>query len=94
METLWGALGTVIAIYVLLRAERIELRGEIRTLDERLSGDIRTLDERLSGGIRALDEKMDRKFGALDEKFDRKFDGLTETLAASGALNRPPQPPA
>lgn len=72
METYWGALGTVIAIYVLLRAERIELRGEIRTLDE----------------------KMDRKLGALDETFDRKFDGLTEMLAASGALNRPPQPPA
>ena len=61
METYWGALGTVIAIYVLLRAERSELRGEIRT---------------------------------LDEKFDRKFDGLTEMLAASGTLNRPPQPPA
>ncbi len=28
---------------------QMEIRGEIRTLDERLSGEIRTLDERLAG---------------------------------------------
>ncbi len=83
METFWGALGTVIAIYVLLRAERTELRGEIRSLDDRLSGGIRSLDDRLGGEIRAL-----------DEKFDRKFDGLVEMLAGSGVLTRRPEPPA
>ncbi len=83
METFWGALGTVIVMYVLLRSERTELRAEIRTLDERLSGE-----------IRSLDEKFELKFNALDAKFDRKFDGLVEMLAASGALTRPPQPPS
>lgn len=83
METFWGALGTVIAMYVLLRAERTELRAEIRSLDDRVTGE-----------IKALEAKSEAKFDALDAKFDRKFDGLVEMLAASGALTRRPDPPA
>ena len=51
METFWGALGTVIAMYVLLRAERTELRAEIKALETRFEAK-----------FDALDGKFDRKF--------------------------------
>lgn len=41
-----------------LTIEVVTIKGDIKTLDERLSGQIKTLDERLSGQIKALDEKV------------------------------------
>lgn len=56
MEAFWGALGTIVAMYVLLRTERTELRAKIRALDEKV--------ERK---LNALDDKFDRKFDGLVE---------------------------
>ncbi len=36
------------------------LKGEIKTLDERLSGQIQTVDEKLSGQIKTLDTKVEQ----------------------------------
>ncbi|WP_295617674.1 hypothetical protein [Chamaesiphon sp. GL140_3_metabinner_50] len=42
-----------------LKISVTELKGEIRTVDERLSGQIKNVDERLSGQINTLDTKID-----------------------------------
>jgi uncharacterized coiled-coil protein SlyX len=47
-----------------------ELKGEIKTLDERLSGQIATLDERLSGQIATLDGRLSGQIATLDTKVD------------------------
>jgi chromosome segregation ATPase len=39
---------------------QVEIKGEIKTLDQRLSGEIKTLDQRLSGEIKALDVKTEQ----------------------------------
>ncbi len=41
-----------------------EIRGEIRTLDEKLSGQIETLDKKLSGQI----ETLSTKINSVDER--------------------------
>ncbi len=43
-----------------LEIGQVEIKGEIKALDERLSGQIKTLDERLSGEIKALDAKTEQ----------------------------------
>ena len=43
-----------------LEIGQVEIKGEIKALDERLSGQIKALDERLSGEIKALDAKTEQ----------------------------------
>ena len=43
-----------------LEIGQVEIKGEIKALDERLSGQIKALDERLSGEIKALDTKTEQ----------------------------------
>jgi predicted nuclease with TOPRIM domain len=47
-----------------------ELKGEIKTVDERLSGQIKTVDERLSGQIKTVDERLSGQINILDTKID------------------------
>lgn len=43
-----------------LATGQVEIKGDIKALDERLSGQIKALDERLSGDIKALDTKTEQ----------------------------------
>ena len=42
-----------------LKLGQVEIKGEIKSLDEKLSGKINNLDEKLSGKINTLDVKVD-----------------------------------
>jgi chromosome segregation ATPase len=53
-----------------LKIDVIEVKGEIKTSDEKLSGEIKTSDEKLSGQIKTLDEKLSRQINILDTKVD------------------------
>jgi chromosome segregation ATPase len=61
-----------------------EIRGDIRTVDERLSGQIKTVDERLSGQVKTVDERISGQIKTVDERLsgqinilDTKIDGLS-----------------
>jgi hypothetical protein len=41
-----------------LKVSQTEIKGEIKTLDERLTGQIHALDEKFSGEIKTLGEKL------------------------------------
>ena len=41
-----------------LKLGQVELKGDIKALDEKVSGDIKALDEKVSGDIKTLDEKV------------------------------------
>jgi archaellum component FlaC len=41
-----------------LKISQIEIKGEIKALDEKLSGQVKTFDEKLSEQIKTLDEKV------------------------------------
>jgi chromosome segregation ATPase len=41
-----------------LKISQVEIKGEIKALDEKLSGQVKTLDEKLSGQVKTLDEKV------------------------------------
>ncbi|BFM41246.1 hypothetical protein [Synechocystis sp. LKSZ1] len=41
-----------------LKLGQVELKGDIKALNEKVSGDIKALDEKVSGDIKALDEKV------------------------------------
>ena len=59
-----------------LEVGQSELKGEIKTLDERLSGEIKTLDKKLSGEIKVLDEKLSgeiKTLGATVKKMDKRL---------------------
>ena len=42
-----------------LKLGQVEIKGEIKSLDEKLSGKINNLDEKLSGKINTLDVKVE-----------------------------------
>jgi archaellum component FlaC len=67
-----------------LTIEVVTVKGDIKTLDERLSGQIKTLDERLSGQIKTLDERLSGQIKALDEKVD----GLSKRIDSVDFINR------
>ena len=78
-----------------LELNQIEIKGEIKILDEKLSGEISTLDEKLSGQINALDEKLSGQINALDEKLsgeistlDEKVTGIDKRLDNQEFINR------
>jgi len=78
-----------------LELNQIEIKGEIKILDEKLSGQINALDEKLSGQINALDEKLSGQINALDEKLsgeistlDEKVTGIDKRLDNQEFINR------
>mgnify|MGYP002654345960 CR=1 FL=1 len=78
-----------------LELNQIEIKGEIKILDEKLSGQINALDEKLSGQINALDEKLSGQINALDEKLsgeistlDEKVIGINKRLDNQEFINR------
>ncbi|MEM8718073.1 MAG: hypothetical protein AAGE84_02025 [Cyanobacteria bacterium P01_G01_bin.39] len=54
-----------------LEVGQAEIKGEIKTIDERLSGQIKAVDEKLSGQIKAVDERLSGQIKALDTKVDQ-----------------------
>ena len=49
-----------------LKVGQVEIKGDIKTVDEKLSGQIKAVDEKLSGQIKALDtkvEQLDKRVG-------------------------------
>jgi chromosome segregation ATPase len=78
-----------------LTIEVVTVKGDIKTLDERLSGQIKTLDERLSGQIKTLDERLSGQIKTLDERLsgqikalDEKVDGLSKRIDSVDFINR------
>jgi chromosome segregation ATPase len=51
-----------------LELNQIEIKSEIKILDEKLSGQINALDEKLSGQMNALDEKVT----GIDKRLDNQ----------------------
>ena len=62
METFLGSLGTVVAVYLMLRAELRDVRGEMRSELSLLRGEVRTeistLRTELGGKIDRLGEQL------------------------------------
>jgi archaellum component FlaC len=78
-----------------LELNQIEIKSEIKILDEKLSGQINALDEKLSEQINALDEKLSGQINALDEKLsgqintlDEKITGIDKRLDNQEFINR------
>jgi len=72
-----------------------EIKGQIKSVDERLSGKIEALDEKLSGQIKSVDERLSGKIEALDEKLsgqikavDTKVDQLDKRVGNQEFTNR------
>ena len=63
-----------------LELNQIEIKGEIKILDEKLSGQINALDEKLSGQVNALDEKLSGQVNAVDEKLSGQISTLDEKV--------------
>ncbi len=58
METFLGSLGTVVAVYLMLRAELRDVRGELREEIRGLRGEIRDVRIELGGKIDRLGEQL------------------------------------
>ena len=54
-----------------LEVGQAEIKGDIKSVDERLGGQIRNVDEKLSGQIKTLDEKISGQKEAIDTKSDQ-----------------------
>ncbi len=59
-----------------LEVGQAEIKGNITTLDERLSGQIKTVDEKLSGQIKAVDERLSGQIKAVDERLSGQIKAL------------------
>jgi chromosome segregation ATPase len=80
-----------------LEVGQAEIRGDIKSVDERLGGQIKNVDEKLSGQIRNVDEKLSGQIKTLDEKvsgqkeaLDTKSDQLEKRISnqeRSGSLD-------
>ena len=84
-----AALGTVIAVFVMLRAERKDIAGELRridtridTLDTTLSSRIDTLDTTLSSRIDTLDTRLSSRIETLDTKMSARIEALDTKLSS------------
>jgi len=71
-----------------LEVGQAELKGDIKTLDERLSGQIKTLDERLSGQIIALDERLSGQIKAVDERLSGQIIAIDKRLESQEFVSR------
>ncbi|MGH8994168.1 MAG: hypothetical protein ACRDZ7_21875 [Acidimicrobiia bacterium] len=58
METFLGSLGTVLAVYLMLRSEMRDLRTEIRSVRTEMSSEISSLRTELGGKIDRLGELL------------------------------------
>lgn len=54
-----------------LEVGQAEIKGELKSIDEKLSGQIKNTDEKLSGQIKLLDEKLSGQKETLDTKNDQ-----------------------
>ena len=54
-----------------LEVGQAEIKGDLKTTDEKLSGQIKAVDEKLSGQIKAVDEKLSGQIKALDTKVEQ-----------------------
>ena len=66
-----------------LEVGQAEIRGDIKSVDERLSGQIKNVDEKLSGQIKTLDEKV----SGQKEAFDTKSDQLEKRISNQEFFN-------
>ena len=64
-----AALGTVIAVFVMLRAERKDIAGELRRIDTRID----TLDTNLSSRIEGLDTKLSSRLDTVVLELGKAF---------------------
>ena len=85
MSAYVAALATVLAVFVMLRAERKDLAkaSDLARVDSRIDG----LDAKLTSRIDALDTKMTARFEALDTKLSARID--TVVLELGKAFGRP-----
>jgi hypothetical protein len=60
---------------------QVEIKGEIRAIDEKLSGQIKNTDEKLSGQIRNTDEKLSGQIKNTDEKLSGQIKTLDEKVS-------------
>jgi len=80
-----AALATVIAVFVMLRAERKDMAkvSDLVRIDARIDA----LDAKLGSRIDALDSKIGSRFEALDTKMTARLD--TVVLELGKAFGRP-----
>ena len=85
MSAYVAALATVLAVFVMLRAERKDLAkaSDLVRVEARIGG----LDAKLTSRIDALDSKMTARIEALDTKLSARID--TVVLELGKAFGRP-----
>jgi chromosome segregation ATPase len=67
-----------------LKVSQAEIKGEIKTLDEKLTGQITALDQRLTGQITALDQRLTGQITALDQRLTGQINTLDEKVSGIG----------
>jgi len=89
MSAYVAALATVLAVFVMLRAERKDLAkaSDLVRLEARLDARVDALDTKLTARIEALDAKFSARIEALDTKFTARLD--TVVLELGKAFGRP-----
>jgi chromosome segregation ATPase len=70
-----------------LKVGQTEIKGEVTTLDQKLTGEIRTLDQRLTGEIKTLDQRLTGEIKTLDQRLtgeiktlDTKVNGINDKI--------------
>lgn len=89
MSVYVAALATVLAVFVMLRAERKDLAkaSDLVRVEARIDSRIDGLDAKLTSRIDALDTKMTARIEALDTKLSARID--TVVLELGKAFGRP-----
>jgi hypothetical protein len=64
-----------------IEVAQAEIKGDLKTLDERLSGQIKNTDEKLSGQIKNTDEKLSGQIKNTDEKLSGQIKNTDEKLS-------------
>ncbi len=62
-----------------LEVNQAEIKGEIKSVDEKLSGQIKSVDEKLSGQIKSVDERLSGQIEVLTERISGEKE-ITEKL--------------
>jgi tetrahydromethanopterin S-methyltransferase subunit G len=96
MSNCLAALATVIAVFVMLRAERKDMakvsdlariEGRIDALDTKVESRIDALETKMGTRIEALETKLGNRIEALDSKMSARLD--TVVLELGKAFGRP-----